>query len=137
MLLGCSLFVATDYASPLYTSVDAHGAGASTVPCNSLAVVNLRPCLVKKSQDFFQSQLKSPQSLPAWFQGLNMDQRLLNDMLKDHVTPSNELIEIRCDVGQGNCWKSPKNTLPQGLISLVPNAHFQSLKVPHVWFRWD
>ena len=31
------------------TSVDAHGAGASTVPCNSLAVVNLRPCLVKNS----------------------------------------------------------------------------------------
>ena len=31
------------------TSVDAHGAGASTVPCNSLGVVNLRPCLVKNS----------------------------------------------------------------------------------------
>ena len=31
------------------TSVDAHGVGASTVPCNSLAVVNLRPCLVKNS----------------------------------------------------------------------------------------
>ena len=49
MLLGCLFFVATDYASPLHTSVDAHGAGASTVPCNSLAVVNLRPCLVKTS----------------------------------------------------------------------------------------
>jgi hypothetical protein len=49
MLLGCLLFVATDYASPLHTSVDAHGAGASAVPCNSLAIVNLRPCLVKKS----------------------------------------------------------------------------------------
>ena len=48
MLLGCLFFVATDCASPS-TSVDAHGAGASTVPCNSLAVVNLRPCLVKKS----------------------------------------------------------------------------------------
>ena len=31
------------------TSVDAHGAGASTVPCNYLVVVNLRPCLVKNS----------------------------------------------------------------------------------------
>ena len=49
MLLGCLLFVATDYASPLHTFVDAHGAGASTIPCNSLAVVNLRPCLVKNS----------------------------------------------------------------------------------------
>ena len=39
MLLGCSLFVATD----------AHGAGASTVPCNYLVVVNIRPCLVKNS----------------------------------------------------------------------------------------
>ena len=41
MLLGCLFFVATDYASPLYTSVDAHGAGASTVPYNSLDIVNL------------------------------------------------------------------------------------------------
>ena len=41
MLLGCLFFVATDCASPLYTSVDAHGAGASTVPYNSLVVVNL------------------------------------------------------------------------------------------------
>ena len=41
MLLGCLFFVATDCASPLYTSVDAHGAGAPTVPYNSLAVVNL------------------------------------------------------------------------------------------------
>ena len=49
MLLGCLFFVATDCASPLHTSVDAHGAGASTVPCNSLAVVNLRPFLVKNS----------------------------------------------------------------------------------------
>ena len=49
MLLGCLFFVATDCASPLHTSVDAHGAGVTTVLCNSLAVVNLRPCLVKKS----------------------------------------------------------------------------------------
>ena len=49
MLLGCLFFVATDCASPLHTSVDAHGVGASTVPCNSLAVVNLWPCLVKNS----------------------------------------------------------------------------------------
>ena len=49
MLLGCLFFVPIDYASTLHTSVDAHGAGASTVPCNSLAVVNLRPCLVKNS----------------------------------------------------------------------------------------
>jgi len=68
MLLGCLFFVATDCASSLYTSVDAHGAGASAVPYNSLAVVNLRPCLVKKI--------------------------------------------------------SHKKTLPQGLLSLVPNAHF-------------
>lgn len=31
------------------TLVDAYGAGASTVPCNSLVVVSLRPCLVKNS----------------------------------------------------------------------------------------
>ena len=49
MLLGCLFFVATDCASPLHTSVDAHGDGESIVPCNSLAVVNLRPCLVKNS----------------------------------------------------------------------------------------
>ena len=48
MLLGCLFFVATDCASPQYIG-DAHGAGASTVPCNSLVVVNLRPCLVKNS----------------------------------------------------------------------------------------
>ena len=41
MFLGGLFFVATDCASPLYTSVDAHGAGASTVAYNSLAVVNL------------------------------------------------------------------------------------------------
>ena len=49
MLLGCLFFIATDCASPLHTSVDAHGDGESIVPCNSLAVVNLRPCLVKNS----------------------------------------------------------------------------------------
>ena len=49
MLLGCLFFVATDCASPLHTSVDAHGDGESIIPCNSLAVVNLRPCLVKNS----------------------------------------------------------------------------------------
>ena len=49
MLLGCVFFVATDCASPLHTSVDAHGDGESIVPCNFLAVVNLRPYLVKKS----------------------------------------------------------------------------------------
>ena len=49
MLLGCLFFVATDCASPLHTLVDAHGDGESIVPCNSLAVVNLRPCLVKNS----------------------------------------------------------------------------------------
>ena len=49
MLLGCLFFVAIDCASPLNTSVDAHGAGASTVLYSSLAVVNLRPCLVKNS----------------------------------------------------------------------------------------
>ena len=41
MLLGCLFFIATDCASPLYTSADAHGAGASIVPYNSLALVNL------------------------------------------------------------------------------------------------
>ena len=41
MLLGWLFFVATQCASLLYTSVDAHGAGASTVPYNSLVVVNL------------------------------------------------------------------------------------------------
>ena len=49
MLLGCFFSVAIDCPSPLHTLVDAHGVGASTVPCNSLAVVNLRPCLVKNS----------------------------------------------------------------------------------------
>ena len=49
MLLGCLFFVAIDYVHDHNTSVDAHGAGASTVPCNSLAIVNLRPCLVKNS----------------------------------------------------------------------------------------
>ena len=49
MLLGCLFFVATDRASPLHTSVDVDGDGESIVPCNSLAVVNLRPCLVKNS----------------------------------------------------------------------------------------
>ena len=49
MHLGCLFFVARYYASPHHTSVDAHGAGASTVPCKSLVVVNLRPCLVKNS----------------------------------------------------------------------------------------
>ena len=49
MLLDYLFFIATDRASPLYTSVDAHGAGASTVPYKSLVVVNLRPCLVKNS----------------------------------------------------------------------------------------
>ena len=53
MLLGCLFFVATDSVSPLYTTVDAHGAGASTVTCNSLAVVNLRPYLVKKVLGLF------------------------------------------------------------------------------------
>ena len=49
MLLGCLFFVATDCASPLHTPVDAHGDGESIVLCNSLTVVNLRPCLVKNS----------------------------------------------------------------------------------------
>ena len=46
-LVVCSLLQQTVHDHS--TSVDAHGAGASTVPCNSLAVVNLRPCLVKNS----------------------------------------------------------------------------------------
>ena len=41
MFLGYLFFVAIDCTSPLYTSIDAHGAGASTVLYNSLAVVNL------------------------------------------------------------------------------------------------
>ena len=46
-LVVCSLLQQTVHDHS--TSVDAHGTGASTVPCNSLAVVNLRPCLVKNS----------------------------------------------------------------------------------------
>ena len=46
-LVVCSLLQQTVHDHS--TSVDAHGAGASTVPCNSLAVVNPRPCLVKNS----------------------------------------------------------------------------------------
>lgn len=46
-LVVCSLLQQTVHRYS--TSVDAHGDGASTVPCNSLAVVNLRPCLVKNS----------------------------------------------------------------------------------------
>jgi len=49
MLLGCFCSLLQQTVHDHSTSVDAHGAGASTVPCNSLAVVNLRPCLVKNS----------------------------------------------------------------------------------------
>ena len=53
-----------------------------------------------------------------------MDERLLNDMLKDHVTPSNELTEIRCDAGQGQLLEKVRERLPRSLLSLVPNAYF-------------
>ena len=56
-LLGCLFFVAIDCASPLYTSVDAHGVGASTVPYNSLAVVNLIMPLENESNAAIKSKL--------------------------------------------------------------------------------
>ena len=46
-LVVCSLLQQTVHDHS--TSIDARGAGASTIPCNSLAVVNIRPCLVKNS----------------------------------------------------------------------------------------
>ena len=46
-LVVCSLLQQTMHDHS--TSVDAHGVGASIVPCNSLTVVNIRPCLVKNS----------------------------------------------------------------------------------------
>ena len=107
-LVVCSLLQQTMHDHS--TSVDAHGAGASTVPCNSLAVVNLRPCLVKNS-------LVPTCLVPGTKHGLD-------DMLKDHVTPSSELIETRCDAWQGQLLEKVPERLPPGLLSLVPNAHF-------------
>ena len=98
-LVVCSLLQQTVHDHSI--SVDAHGAGVSTVPCNSLAVVNLWPCLVKNS-------LVPTCLVPG----------------KDHVTPSNELIETRCDAWQGQLLEKVPKRLPRGLLSLVPNAHF-------------
>ena len=105
-LVVCSLLQQTVHDHS--TLIDAHGAGACTVPCNSLAVVNLRPCLVKNSL--------VPTCLVH--QGLNMDYRLLNDMLKDHVTPSNELIETRCDAWQGQLLEKVPKRLSIGVLFL-------------------
>ena len=95
------------------TSVDAHGASASTVPCNSLAVVNLWPCLVKNS-------LVPTCLVPGTKHGLEV----IKWHAKDQVTPSNDLIETRCDAWQGQLLEKVPKRLPRGLLSLVPNAHF-------------
>ena len=48
-------------------------------------------------------------------------------MLKDHVTPSNELIETRCDAWQGQLLEKVPKRLPRGLLSLKENYMFNEL----------
>ena len=49
-------------------------------------------------------------------------------MIKDHVTPSNELIETRCDAWQGQLLEKVPKRLPWSLLSLVPNPTFSPKK---------